>query len=121
MILNRCPANPLITRSDIPDVPPDIADVSSVMNPGAVVIDGRHGLLLRVQTRARETFLMTAWSEDGESFRVAPEAVSIHGLGSVGAHVHHVYDPRVTVVEDDMLVTLSPHVLFGRLIAAGAL
>ena len=44
---------PLVTRADIPAVRPDLADPTSVFNPGAVRLEGRDLLMLRVQTRAR--------------------------------------------------------------------
>ena len=107
MVFERCPANPVITRSDVPDVPPDIVDVTSVLNPGAMMVDGRCALLLRVQTRARETFFMTAWSDDGESFRVTPETVSVLGLERASGTVRHVYDPRITVIDGETFVMLA--------------
>ena len=34
-MLKRCKNNPILTRADIPDVPPYATDVTSVFNPGA--------------------------------------------------------------------------------------
>ena len=34
--MRRYEHNPIITRTDIPHCPPDLVDVSSVFNPGAV-------------------------------------------------------------------------------------
>ncbi len=58
--LVRHPRSPILTREDIPDVSPDIVDATSVFNPGAVLFQNRHWLMLRVQTRGRETFLVMA-------------------------------------------------------------
>lgn len=52
--MRRSPANPIITRDDIPDLPPHVVDVSLVFNPGALCRDDRHVLLLRVQKRGQE-------------------------------------------------------------------
>ena len=69
-------------------------DVSSVFNPGAIRFRDRVHLLLRVQTRGRETLLMAAESGDGVRFEVQPEPVGIEGLKPTG--IYHVYDPRLT-------------------------
>lgn len=99
--MKRSIANPILTRSDIPDVPPFAVDVSSVFNPGAVYWRDRYRLLLRVQARSRETLLMVADSDDGEQFRVRPRIVEIAGLDAVDATIFHVYDPRLTPFGDE--------------------
>jgi predicted GH43/DUF377 family glycosyl hydrolase len=98
--LTRSPENPILTRADIPDVPPEIVDATSVFNPGAVLHDGRYLLMLRVQTRGRETFFMTAESDDGTHFEVSPHVVPIRGIERVDGTVYHSYDPRITRLGD---------------------
>jgi beta-1,4-mannooligosaccharide/beta-1,4-mannosyl-N-acetylglucosamine phosphorylase len=105
--MRRDPAGPILTRDDVPDVPPLVRDVSSVFNPGAAYFRGRRLLLLRVQTRGRETVWMPAWSTDGVSFDVEPKIVTVDGLDSVGEPVHHAYDPRLTVLEDALVVAFA--------------
>lgn len=106
-ILERSPRNPILTRRDIPDVPPDIVDVTSVFNPGAIRFLGRDWLLLRVQTRSRETVLFVAESRDGEGFTVRPEPIRIVGLDRVRQRVYHVYDPRLTQINDTVYVVFA--------------
>ena len=53
--MRRHPKNPILTRLDIPDVPPLIDDVTSVFNPGAAKFGTKYILMLRVQARSRET------------------------------------------------------------------
>jgi beta-1,4-mannooligosaccharide/beta-1,4-mannosyl-N-acetylglucosamine phosphorylase len=113
VIMRRSDSNPIITRADIPDVPPAIVDATSVMNPGAVTYRGRTLLMLRVQTRGRETHLMMAESEDGESFEIAPRTVKIEGLGRVIGAVYHVYDPRITRIGDSNYVMFAMDTDFG--------
>ena len=107
MPLTRSSRNPILTRRDVPDVPPRLSDATSVFNPGAA----RHGrdtvLLLRVQTRGRETHLMVARSADGERFAVEPRIVELRGIQRVHERVYHVYDPRVTPIEGAYYVTLA--------------
>lgn len=105
--MQRSPLNPILTRRDIPDVPPHISDVSSVFNPGAVMLNNRILLMLRVQTRGRETFLMPAESADGESFVVKPETVQINGLEKVPDRIHHVYDPRLTRIDTTIYMVFA--------------
>ena len=94
--MKRSPANPIITRADIPDIPPHVVDVSSVFNPGAIRMGDRYMLLLRVQTRGRETVLMVAESPDGEHFEVRPKLVEFEGIEAVSERIYHIYDPRLT-------------------------
>jgi beta-1,4-mannooligosaccharide/beta-1,4-mannosyl-N-acetylglucosamine phosphorylase len=97
--MQRHPANPILTRRDVPDIPPHLVDPSSVFNPGAVEFGGRTLLMLRVQSRSRETFLVMAESPDGVRFTVRPEVVEFRGLEKVKEKVYHVYDARITRLE----------------------
>lgn len=106
-MVKRSLRNPILTRADIPDVPPEVVDATSVFNPGAVFFDGRYSLLLRVQTRGRETVLMVAESVDGERFTVRPEIVRIEGLETVDERLYHVYDPRLTRLDDAVYVVFA--------------
>jgi beta-1,4-mannooligosaccharide/beta-1,4-mannosyl-N-acetylglucosamine phosphorylase len=105
--VRRHPAGPILTRADVPDVSPLVRDVSSVFNPGAIRLRDRDLLLLRVQTRGRETVLMAAESDDGVRFEVRPRVLAIHGLEAIRPAPFHVYDPRLTRVEDRVLVVAS--------------
>lgn len=106
-LLKRHPACPLITRSDIPSSDVALTDVSSVFNPGATLVDGVTYLLLRVQNRGRETFLMVARSVDGISFDINPAPIVLDGLDSTDSDLFHVYDPRITCLEGKWYVTLA--------------
>lgn len=97
--MRRHPRNPLLTRRDIVSDNPALRDVSSVFNPGGISFEGGILLLLRVQNRARETFLLKAWSEDGVDFRVTGEPLPLRGLEACPHRIFHVYDPRVTQLE----------------------
>jgi predicted GH43/DUF377 family glycosyl hydrolase len=107
MPLVRCPRNPILTRRDVPDVPPRIVDPTSVFNPGAARSAGETVLLLRVQTRGRETHLMVARSADAERFAVEPRIVELRGVERVRRPVYHVYDPRVTPLDGAFVVTVA--------------
>lgn len=98
--MRRYPRNPILTRADIPDIPPQLTDVTSVFNPGAVKMGSRYFLTLRVQARSRETFLLMAKSADGIHFSVRPEIVELGGLEKVRKRIYHVYDARITRLED---------------------
>lgn len=78
-----------------------------MFNPGAVLLNDRYFLLLRVQTRGRETVLMVAESGDGERFTVRPEIVRIEGLETVGERIYHTYDPRLTRIDDTVYVVFA--------------
>ena len=99
MTFVRHATNPILTRADIPGIPPFVRDPSSVFNPGAVRFEDEVRLLLRVQTRGRRTYLVPARSADGVTFDVADRVATIDGLEAVGGTIHHVYDPRLSVIE----------------------
>jgi beta-1,4-mannooligosaccharide/beta-1,4-mannosyl-N-acetylglucosamine phosphorylase len=110
MIFKRHGDGPLLTREDIPAMPPHIIDPSSVFNPGAVQHNGKTFLLLRVQTRGRRTFTVPAHG-DGFTFKVAKRPVEFSGLEKLvdpetGAElvIHHVFDARITALEDSLVV-----------------
>jgi beta-1,4-mannooligosaccharide/beta-1,4-mannosyl-N-acetylglucosamine phosphorylase len=105
--LLRHPRNPILTRADIPDVPPRLADATSVFNPGAVRFRDRIVLLLRVQARSRETFLMAAESADGIEFSLRPQIVELKGVETVRERVYHVYDPRITAIDGAYIVMVA--------------
>ena len=102
--MKRSVNNPILTRVGIPDIPPCAVDVSSVFNPGAIKLDDRYILLLRVQTRGRKTLFMLAESADGISFRVQPRVLEIEGINDFGLSIFHLYDPR-----NEPLGTCSGH------------
>ncbi len=95
-MIKRHIKNPIITRSDIPDIYPDLVDVSSVFNPGAIKFNNRYILLLRVQNRGRETFIVKAESSDGIDFRVDNKIVDFKGIEKVNKKIYHIYDARIT-------------------------
>ncbi len=107
LILERHPANPIITRDDVPDVPPEIVDATSVFNPGAVKVGDAYRLMLRVQTRGRRTHLLMATSRDGRNFEIEREPVRLRGIEAMGETVHHVYDPRLTMIGDTCYVVVA--------------
>jgi 4-O-beta-D-mannosyl-D-glucose phosphorylase len=67
--LTRLAKSPILTRLDIPDIKPHLIDVTSVFNPGAVKFGDKYLLMLRVQSRSRETFMVMAESSDGVDFK----------------------------------------------------
>jgi len=71
-----------------------------VFNPGAVAFDGGVILMLRVQSRSRETVLMVARSSDGVRFTVSKEIVHFRGIERVRERIYHIYDPRITRLGD---------------------
>ncbi len=97
--MRRVPGNPILTRECVADIPPRLVDATSVFNPGAVKTGGITYLILRVQARSRETFLVMAESADGFRFVVRPEIVCLDGIEAVRERIYHVYDARVTPLE----------------------
>jgi len=97
--MKRHPINPILTRANIPPIPPELTDVTSVFNPGAIKDGDTYRLMLRVQSRSRETFLVMAESADGVNFTVENKIVNFKGIEKVKGKVFHIYDARLTKLE----------------------
>jgi len=97
--MKRHQTNPILTRADIPPIPPELMDVTSVFNPGAIKDGNTYRLMLRVQSRSRETFLVMAESADGINFKVENKIVDFKGIEKVNGKVFHIYDARITKLE----------------------
>lgn len=106
-MLHRHSKNPIITRKDIPDIKPDLVDVTSVFNPGAIKVNSTYILLLRVQNRGRETFIIKAESDNGVDFKVDNKIVEFKGIESVKEKIYHLYDARITKIGDVYFVMFA--------------
>jgi beta-1,4-mannooligosaccharide/beta-1,4-mannosyl-N-acetylglucosamine phosphorylase len=105
--MKRSERNPIITRRDLPDIGPNFRDVSAVFNPGAVPFGDKVLLLLRVQSRGRETILLKAESRDGLDFEIAREAIHMRGIEEIKETIYHVYDPRITRLDDTFYIMVA--------------
>lgn len=106
-MLSRHPNNPIITRKDIPNIPPGMIDVSSVFNPGAIKFNNTYILLLRVQNRGRETFIVKASSKDGVNFKVDNKIIDFKGIENVKEKIYHIYDARITKIDDKYFIMFA--------------
>jgi beta-1,4-mannooligosaccharide/beta-1,4-mannosyl-N-acetylglucosamine phosphorylase len=97
--MNRHAKNPILTRIDIPDIYPNMIDATSVFNPGAIKFNDKYILILRVQNRGRETFLMKAVSHNGIDFLADNKLIEFKGIEKVKEKIYHCYDARVTFLE----------------------
>jgi beta-1,4-mannooligosaccharide/beta-1,4-mannosyl-N-acetylglucosamine phosphorylase len=97
--MNRHAKNPILTRIDIPDIYPNMIDATSVFNPGAVKYKDKYILILRVQNRGRETFLMKAVSSNGVDFIADNRLIDFKGIEKVKEKIYHCYDARVTFLD----------------------
>ena len=107
MSLERFHKNPIFTRKDLRDIPPQIVDATSVFNPGAIKFGNRYLLMLRVQTRGRETFLVMAESSDGMDFVAHTKLVRFNGIEDVEERIYHAYDPRLTQIDEWVYVMFA--------------
>ncbi len=105
--MERYPKNPILTRNDIPGIPPLLIDATSVFNPGAIKNGDTYRLMLRVQSRSRETFFVMAESRDGVKFSVAREIVRFRGIDKIKEKIYHTYDARITRLEDTYFIMFA--------------
>ena len=103
-MIKRNVKNPIITRTEIPEIYPELIDVSSVFNPGAIKFNDKYILLLRVQNRGRETFIVKAESSNGIDFKVDNRIVDFKGMEKIGKKIYHVYDARITNIQNQFYI-----------------
>ena len=97
--MKRHPINPILTRAHVPDIQPHLVDCSSVFNPGAIKFKDKYLMMVRTQSRSRETFMVMAESTDGIHFKVENKVVDFKGIEKVREKVYHIYDARITFLE----------------------
>ncbi|MFH0991406.1 MAG: glycoside hydrolase family 130 protein [bacterium] len=97
--MHRHPHNPILTRRNVPPIPPHLIDVTSVFNPGAIRFGEKYLLMLRVQSRSRETYFLVAESSNGVDFTVSNEIVHFDGIEKVKEPIYHCYDARITQLD----------------------
>jgi len=112
-LLERYAHNPIITRQHVPDLGPHLRDVSSVFNPGAVRFGQQTLLVVRVQNRGRETFLMLARSHDGIHFDIEPKLIQLEGIDAVTETIYHIYDARITAIGADYYLMFAMDMAVG--------
>lgn len=105
--MKRHTVNPILTRESIPPIHPDLVDVTSVFNPGAIKDGDVYRLILRVQSRSRETFLVLAESADGVNFTVENKIVNFLGIEKVKEKIFHIYDARITKLDNRFYIMFA--------------
>lgn len=110
-MFHRVRNNPIISPNNIHSSNPEMIDVSSVFNPGAIKFDGKTILLLRVQNRGRETMLVKAESNDGSKFVIENVPLEISGLDRTNETIFHIYDPRVTFLDERFYIMVAVDVV----------
>lgn len=106
-MLERYTNNPVITQNMIPDIPPEIINPTSVFNSGAIKVNNKYILLLRVQNRGRQTFLLYAESENGYNFKIRPEIIKWKGLENLEQQPYHIYDPRIHLIDSKYYIMFA--------------
>ena len=94
----------ILSKEDIKSDLPELNAISSVFNPGVIKINNVFYMLLRVQNQGRETYLVRAESNDGKDFRVSDIPVNISGMEEITETIYHIYDPRLTYINDKIFV-----------------
>jgi len=105
--LKRYIKNPIIVKEQIPEILPDLWDVSSVFNPGAIRVNDEIILILRVQNRARETYFLTAKSIDGINFQIIPKIIKWEGIEKITEKIYHIYDPRIVFLDEKYYIIFA--------------
>jgi len=112
-IIERCPANPILTKDDIP------YPVETVHNAGVTRYDGRTIMLFRSHLRNGRSIIGIAESEDGFKFIVGPKPFLIPSTeGAFGEYeAYGVEDPRISCIDGEYLITYSAYSRHGVRIA----
>ena len=110
-MLKRYSKNPIISPKDIISSHPEMIDISSVFNPGGIQFGNKILLLIRVQNRGRETLTVKATSDDGVHFSIDDQPIQINRMEDTGETVFHIYDPRITKIENTYFVMAAMDVV----------
>ena len=110
-MFKRYSKNPIISPKDIISSLPEMIDVSSVFNPGGIQFGNKILLLLRVQNRGRETLTVKATSDDGVHFTIDDQPIKFSGMDKLDETVFHIYDPRITKIENTYFVMAAMDVV----------
>ena len=104
-VIERYPANPILTRDDIP------YPVETVHNAGVTRYDGRTIMLFRSHLRNGRSIIGIAQSEDGFKFTVDPEPFLVPSKeGAFGEYeAFGVEDPRISCIDGEYLITYSAY------------
>ena len=86
-------------------------DISSVFNPGGIQFGNKILLLIRVQNRGRETLTVKATSDDGVHFSIDDQPIKFTGMDNLDETVFHIYDPRITKIENTYFVMAAMDVV----------
>lgn len=105
--MKRYSQNPILTRNDIPDIHPQLVDATSVFNPGAILFEDKYLLMLRAQSRSRETFMVMAESIDGIHFSVENKIVHFKGIENVKEKIYHIYDARISNIDGQYYIMFA--------------
>lgn len=98
-ILQRHPANPIITPADMP-VP-----CSSVFNCGATRFQDEVLLMLRVEDMARDNHFYVATSDNGVDFEIRDEPVQYPLRDLEARFIENRFDMRITPLDDTFYIT----------------
>jgi beta-1,4-mannooligosaccharide/beta-1,4-mannosyl-N-acetylglucosamine phosphorylase len=90
-----------------------LEDVSSVFNPGAIKFNDKYLLVLRVQTRGRETYLMKALSDNGIDFEVENSVIEFEGIDKIRDEIYHIYDTRITQIGEQYYLMFAMDMVAG--------
>jgi len=110
-MFKRYSKNPIISPKDIISSHPEMVDVSSVFNPGGIQFGNKILLLLRVQNRGRETLTVKATSDDGVHFSIDDKPIKFSRMDNLDETVFHIYDPRITKIENTYFVMAAMDVV----------
>jgi predicted GH43/DUF377 family glycosyl hydrolase len=106
-IIQRHPANPIITAADIP------GGASSVFNSAVVKHDGKYVTLLRVEKRDGKQSIRYGESRDGVRFEITGEVLLTPTAEPWLTYEEAIYDPRITRIGDTFYVTYASENRFG--------
>jgi predicted GH43/DUF377 family glycosyl hydrolase len=106
-IIQRHPANPILTAGDIP------GGASSVFNSALIRHEGKIITLLRVERRDGTQSIRYGESDDGIHFRITDELMLVPAAEPWLTYEEAIYDPRITRIEDTYYVTYASENRFG--------
>lgn len=93
-LFQRYPNNPILTPGEWP------YHVNAVFNPGAIMHDGKHTLLVRVEDKRGFSHLTKAVSEDGKTNWKISKTPTLHSSSKYKEEEWGLEDPRIVYLND---------------------
>lgn len=102
-IIKRYERNPIITKEHLP------CDANAVFNSGAIKVNDKYIMVLRIENKDRSQHFRVAVSMDGYNFDISPNALEFENADELHEFGGIYYDPRITCIDGEYILMFAVH------------